>query len=216
MVSAVSGVNGVLQDMMDRGKLRDSDFRVDASAAAALAPAPAPAPAPVPSPAPASQAQLSAPVARNGSNGGLGSGAHPQTAWQAAPGSEEAFLSALQANELTRIQALSQASGINSAELTILLPSELLHNVLVPRGIMSEVAQRLAPHPKWPEIACRSGSRIDVGAEGPARMLQVTLTGQMVGNAMAALLLQEQARERRFRQSCAHRSIQVLQWQQTH
>jgi len=35
-----------------------------------------------------------------------------------------------------------EASGINSAELTILLPSDLLHNVLVPRGIMSEVAQR--------------------------------------------------------------------------
>eukprot|EP00913_Durusdinium_trenchii_P016333 g15352.t1 len=68
--------------------------------------------------------------------------------------SEQAFFSAL------------QASGINSAELTILLPSELLHTVLVPRGIMSEVAQR-------------SGSRIDVGAEGPAKMLQVTLHGQM-------------------------------------
>ena len=113
------------------------------------------------------------------------------------PGSEEAFLSALQVSELTRKQREHQASGINSAELTILLPSELLHNVLVPRGIMSEVAQRRLLSPRM-ALRGRSGSRIDVGAEGPARMLQVTLTGQMVGNAMAALLLQEQARERRF------------------
>mmetsp|Transcript_128858 Transcript_128858/g.305726 ORF Transcript_128858/g.305726 Transcript_128858/m.305726 type:complete len:95 (+) Transcript_128858:1-285(+) len=80
--------------------------------------------------------------------------------------SEKAFFSAL------------QASGINSAELTILLPKDLLHQVLVPRGIMSEVAQR-------------SGSRIDVGEEAPPGMLQVTLHGQMVGNSMAAMLLQE-------------------------
>ena len=69
----------------------------------------------------------------------------------------------------------SQASGINSAELTILLPSDLLHQVLVPRGIMSEVAQRRG----WTQLdfgltngAARSGSRIDVGEEGPAKMLQ--------------------------------------------
>mmetsp|Transcript_6277 Transcript_6277/g.12919 ORF Transcript_6277/g.12919 Transcript_6277/m.12919 type:complete len:125 (-) Transcript_6277:23-397(-) len=113
----------------------------------------------------------------NGTNGSNGSQVPPSSGHSGGnPGnagmgnSEEAFFSAL------------QASGINSAELTLLLPSELLHNVLVPRGIMSEVAQR-------------SGSRIDVGEEGPAKMLQVTLHGQMVGNAMAALLLQEKVLE---------------------
>merc|ERR1712048_1360230 len=79
---------------------------------------------------------------------------------------EKAFLAAL------------QSSGINSARLTLLLPTNLVQNILVPRGFMGEIAQR-------------SGAQIDLGSEGPAGMRQVTLTGTMVANAMASLLLQE-------------------------
>ncbi|CAE8620745.1 unnamed protein product, partial [Polarella glacialis] len=75
-------------------------------------------------------------------------------------------------------QTALQASGIMSAQLTLLLPQPLVHNVLVPRGIMGEIAQR-------------SGAKIDLGPEGPPGMLQVTLSGGMVGNAHASLLLQE-------------------------
>lgn len=214
VVMAVSGVNSVLQDMMDRGKLKETDFRKVDPSAPAMAPSPMAPVAPVAptmaTPAPSgdhtmpTRSQPGGPggPGGHGGHGGYGNGAAQQpmsmsgangtngshgsqvpssghsggNAGNAGMGnSEEAFFSAL------------QASGINSAELTILLPSDLLHNVLVPRGIMSEVAQR-------------SGSRIDVGDEGPAKMLQVTLHGQMVGNAMAALLLQEQ----------------VLQFQQMH
>merc|ERR1719356_211401 len=83
-----------------------------------------------------------------------------------ASGNERAFISAL------------QASGINSAQLTLLLPSALVQNILVPRGIMGEIAQR-------------SGAKIDLGAESPAGMRQVTLSGPMVANALASLFLQE-------------------------
>jgi len=80
-------------------------------------------------------------------------------------------------NERAFMQAL-QASGINSSELTLLLPQVLVQNILVPRGIMAEIAQR-------------SGAKIDLGAESPPGMRQVTLSGPMVANALASLFLQE-------------------------
>merc|ERR1740123_1605263 len=79
---------------------------------------------------------------------------------------ERAFLSAL------------QASGINSAQLTLLLPQALVQNILVPRGLMAEIAQR-------------SGAKIDLGQEGPVGMRQVMLSGTMVANSLASLYLQE-------------------------
>mmetsp|Transcript_85866 Transcript_85866/g.161677 ORF Transcript_85866/g.161677 Transcript_85866/m.161677 type:complete len:135 (+) Transcript_85866:2-406(+) len=83
-----------------------------------------------------------------------------------AMGNERAFMAAL------------QASGINSAQITLLIPSNLVQNILVPRGFMAEIAQR-------------SGCKIDLGNEGPAGMRQVTLSGQMVANSLGALYLQE-------------------------
>merc|ERR1719159_1255551 len=80
-------------------------------------------------------------------------------------------------NEREFMQAL-QASGINNAKLTILVPVNLVQNILIPRGFMAEIAQR-------------SGCQIDLGNEGPSGMRQVTLTGQMLQNAMAPLHLQE-------------------------
>mmetsp|Transcript_73665 Transcript_73665/g.185689 ORF Transcript_73665/g.185689 Transcript_73665/m.185689 type:complete len:583 (-) Transcript_73665:144-1892(-) len=80
-------------------------------------------------------------------------------------------------NERAFMAAL-QASGINSAQLTLLMPQGLLQNVLIPRGIMAEIAQR-------------SGAKIDLGAESPAGMRQVALTGTMVANSLASLFLQE-------------------------
>merc|ERR1712060_290894 len=79
---------------------------------------------------------------------------------------EKAFLSVL------------QASGINNAQLTLLLPANLVQNILIPRGFMAEVAQK-------------SGAKIDIGCENPPGMLQVTLSGSMVGNALASVFLQE-------------------------
>merc|ERR1719321_1264188 len=80
-------------------------------------------------------------------------------------------------NERMFMQAL-QASGINNASLTILIPVNLVQNILVPRGFMAEIAQR-------------SGAKIDLGSEGPAGMRQVTLSGTMIANALASLYLQE-------------------------
>mmetsp|Transcript_104654 Transcript_104654/g.233695 ORF Transcript_104654/g.233695 Transcript_104654/m.233695 type:complete len:99 (-) Transcript_104654:31-327(-) len=80
-------------------------------------------------------------------------------------------------NERAFVSAL-QASGVNSAQLTVLLPQNLLQNILIPRGIMTEIAQR-------------AGIKMDLGNEGPAGMRAVTLSGPMVGNAMASLYLQE-------------------------
>merc|ERR1719269_410721 len=80
-------------------------------------------------------------------------------------------------NERAFMQAL-QASGINNAELTILVPATLVQNILVPRGFMAEIAQR-------------SGCQIDLGNEGPAGMRQVNLSGTMMANSLASLYLQE-------------------------
>merc|ERR1719263_1940632 len=80
-------------------------------------------------------------------------------------------------NENAFMQAL-QASGINNAQLTLLIPVGLVQNILVPRGFMAEIAQR-------------SGAKIDLGAEGPTGMRQVALSGNMMSNALASLYLQE-------------------------
>merc|ERR1719263_1528977 len=80
-------------------------------------------------------------------------------------------------NERAFMQAL-QASGINNAQLTLLVPVNLVQNILIPRGFMAEIAQR-------------SGSQIDLGNEGPSGMRQVSLSGTMMANALASLYLQE-------------------------
>merc|ERR1719162_681933 len=80
-------------------------------------------------------------------------------------------------NERAFMQAL-QASGINNAKLTILVPVGLVQNILIPRGFMSEIAQR-------------SGAQIDLGNEGPSGMRQVNLNGTMIANSLASLYLQE-------------------------
>mmetsp|Transcript_71056 Transcript_71056/g.219692 ORF Transcript_71056/g.219692 Transcript_71056/m.219692 type:complete len:161 (+) Transcript_71056:2-484(+) len=99
--------------------------------------------------------------------GGMGMG-NPMMGGLGASSNERAFIAAL------------QASGINNAQLTLLLPQNLVQNILVPRGMMAEIAQR-------------SGSHIDLGSESPAGMRQVTLSGSMVANALASLFLQERA-----------------------
>merc|ERR1719424_1079233 len=85
-----------------------------------------------------------------------------------ASGNERAFMAAL------------QSSGMNNAQLTLLLPQPLVMNVLVPRGIMAEIAQR-------------TSCKIDLGSESPPGMRQVTLGGSMVANSLASLYLQEKA-----------------------
>jgi len=108
--------------------------------------------------------------------GGMGMGGFGGTNGMGMVGSMMSAFGA-SSNEMAFLQML-QASGMNSAQLTLILIKDLVQNVLVPRGIMSEIAQR-------------SGCRIDLGPEGPTGMLQVTLFGTMVSNSSAALLLQE-------------------------
>merc|ERR1712224_1160170 len=79
--------------------------------------------------------------------------------------------------------------GINSSKLTLLLPVNLVHNILVPRGIMSEIAQR-------------SQTKIDLGPEGPSGMRQVTLCGTMMANSMASLYLMEQSMQFQNMSAC--------------
>merc|ERR1719336_71855 len=69
-------------------------------------------------------------------------------------------------------------SGIGNSQLTLLIPQALVQNILIPRGIMAEIAQR-------------SASQIDLGLESPPGMRQVTVSGTMVSNALASLFLQE-------------------------
>merc|ERR1719409_1129608 len=80
-------------------------------------------------------------------------------------------------NEQAFMKAM-QASGINNAQLTMLVPQNLIQNILIPRGFMMEIAQR-------------SGTQIDLGPEGPPGMRQVVLNGTMVANSMASMYLQE-------------------------
>eukprot|EP00811_Abedinium_folium_P020152 NODE_29123_length_455_cov_7.289634.p1 GENE.NODE_29123_length_455_cov_7.289634~~NODE_29123_length_455_cov_7.289634.p1 ORF type:complete len:135 (-),score=46.41 NODE_29123_length_455_cov_7.289634:50-454(-) len=96
-----------------------------------------------------------------GGMGGMGAGAGG-----GAGGGERAFFAAL------------RASGVGTAQLTLLLPQALVHDVFVPQGIMGDVA-------------VRSGSKIDLGREGPSGTQQVVLNGSMVSNALASLYLQE-------------------------
>lgn len=97
--------------------------------------------------------------------GGMGMG-NPMLSGIGNSPNERAFLNAL------------QSSGINNAQLTLLIPQALVQNILIPRGIMAEIAQR-------------SGSQIDLGVESPPGMRQVTVSGTMVSNALASLFLQE-------------------------
>jgi len=73
-----------------------------------------------------------------------------------------------------------QTSGMNSSQLSLLLPQAFVQNVLLPRGFLAEIAQRC-------------GSKIDLGQEVPPGMRQVTFAGSMVANSMATLWLQELA-----------------------
>merc|ERR1719321_2412762 len=98
--------------------------------------------------------------------GGIGGMGGSSVSMDGQSGNERAFHNAL------------QASGISRSQLTLLLPSNILQNVLIPRGIVQEIAQR-------------SGSTINLGIESPVNMRQVQLTGTMVANSLAALYLQE-------------------------
>merc|ERR1719277_769234 len=85
------------------------------------------------------------------------------------------------ANEAMFQQAL-QSSAMNGGQtqLHLLLPQELLQRALIPNGHLGEIAQR-----------CQV--RLDLGADVAPNRRQVTLTGAVAANAMAAYFLQERA-----------------------
>jgi len=66
------------------------------------------------------------------------------------------------------------------AQLQILLPSTLLQQFLIPRGIMAEICQKC-------------NVRMDLGAEVPQNQRQICISGTIVANSMAVLLLQERS-----------------------
>merc|ERR1719361_2346163 len=82
-------------------------------------------------------------------------------------GNEAMFRAALQ----------SSMQGQSNAQLLILLPVDLLQQILVPQGHLAEIAQKC-------------GIRIDLGMELPNNMCQVAFTGPIASNAMAAYFLQ--------------------------
>merc|ERR550534_2796024 len=84
------------------------------------------------------------------------------------------------ANEAMFRAALSSGIHGGQSQLLVLLPAELVQRVLIPRGHLAEIAQR-----------CQV--RIDLGADVPPNLRQVSLGGSVVANAMAALFLQERA-----------------------
>merc|ERR1719316_2081767 len=69
--------------------------------------------------------------------------------------------------------------GQHQAQLALLLPAELLQQALIPHGHLAEIAQKC-------------NINIDLGAE-LSSMRQVSLTGTVAANAMAAYFLQERS-----------------------
>merc|ERR1719433_1879170 len=88
----------------------------------------------------------------------------------AANSGESMFWAALRAS------AVGQFPG----QLLLLIPADLLQQALVPHGHLADIAQR-----------CQI--RIDLGGEVPPNFLQVSMTGPVMANAMAAYFLQERA-----------------------
>lgn len=68
----------------------------------------------------------------------------------------------------------------HQAQLSLLLPVDLLQQALIPHGHLGEIAQK-----------CRI--QIDLGTELPQSMQQVSLSGTVAANAMAAYFLQERS-----------------------
>merc|ERR1719263_1620337 len=66
----------------------------------------------------------------------------------------------------------------HQAQLALLLPVDLLQQSLIPQGHLADIAQK-----------CRI--TIDLGAEVSPSMRQVSLTGTVAANTMAAYFLQE-------------------------
>merc|ERR1719277_2246760 len=85
------------------------------------------------------------------------------------------------ANEAMFQQALqSSAMSGGQTQLHVLLPQDLLQRALIPNGHLGEIAQR-----------CQI--RLDLGPDVAPNRRQVTLTGAVAANAMAAYFLQERA-----------------------
>merc|ERR1719265_1437976 len=84
------------------------------------------------------------------------------------------------ANPLAFRQILSQSMmGQHQAQLMLLLPVDLIEQCLIPQGHFSDICQ-----------ACNIN--LDLGAE-MSGMRQVSLTGTVAANAMAAYFLQERS-----------------------
>mmetsp|Transcript_19258 Transcript_19258/g.57840 ORF Transcript_19258/g.57840 Transcript_19258/m.57840 type:complete len:120 (+) Transcript_19258:1-360(+) len=79
-------------------------------------------------------------------------------------------------------RTLLQSSTVGQlpGQLLLLLPAELMQKALVPHGHLADIAQK-----------CQI--RIDMGAEVSPNLIQVSLSGPAVANAMATYFLQERA-----------------------
>uniref|UniRef100_A0A7S2G9V2 Uncharacterized protein n=1 Tax=Alexandrium andersonii TaxID=327968 RepID=A0A7S2G9V2_9DINO len=106
------------------------------------------------------------PMGAMGGMGGMGMGMFGMG--MGMGGSEVAF----------RMLLMSSSIGQAPGQLLLLLPAELLQKALVPHGHLADIAQK-----------CQI--RIDLGAEVSPNLLQVSLSGPVAANAMAAYFIQE-------------------------
>eukprot|EP00747_Dinoflagellata_sp_TGD_P168603 gnl/TRDRNA2_/TRDRNA2_195379_c0_seq1.p2 gnl/TRDRNA2_/TRDRNA2_195379_c0~~gnl/TRDRNA2_/TRDRNA2_195379_c0_seq1.p2 ORF type:complete len:111 (-),score=25.10 gnl/TRDRNA2_/TRDRNA2_195379_c0_seq1:85-417(-) len=78
------------------------------------------------------------------------------------------------------LQQFTGMAGQMSSQVMVLLPVNLLTNALVPHGHLGDIAQKC-------------NVRIDLGAEVPPNMRQVSIQGTLVANTMVVYFLQERA-----------------------
>eukprot|EP00929_Paragymnodinium_shiwhaense_P016305 TRINITY_DN12457_c0_g2_i1.p1 TRINITY_DN12457_c0_g2~~TRINITY_DN12457_c0_g2_i1.p1 ORF type:complete len:717 (+),score=195.28 TRINITY_DN12457_c0_g2_i1:110-2260(+) len=85
------------------------------------------------------------------------------------------------------LQESAFCAGSN-AKLALLLPLDLLQKALIPLGYLSEIAEKCQIRiDLGPEVMCLQE------AKGQVVMRQVSMTGSVAGNALAAYFLQERA-----------------------
>jgi len=75
-------------------------------------------------------------------------------------------------------QALAMGGGGSQTQLHLLLPQDMIQRALIPNGHLAD-------------IAARCQIRIDLGADMPPNLRQVTLHGSVAANSMAAYFLQQ-------------------------
>mmetsp|Transcript_81273 Transcript_81273/g.209200 ORF Transcript_81273/g.209200 Transcript_81273/m.209200 type:complete len:132 (+) Transcript_81273:1-396(+) len=115
-----------------------------------------------------------------GSMGGMGGGGMSPMGMDFMGGMGAGGMGMMNNEAMFKTALHSSILGQAPSSLQLLLPRELIHRSLVPNGVFNDICQRC-------------GVRIDLGAEVPTDMQQVSCNGTVAANAMAAFLLQERS-----------------------